>query len=367
MPMKIALFGYNGDALRRVAEAGLRRLGMDLFPQIPSCWSASQALREVDGAVICGNRGPAGEAARYYQSIGKPVALLDFPHLGRPNELGTEPIQWRVTPPDHAWLPEFAGPAPTDRLEKLGLAIQAPRKRVKGQAVLILGQRSGDPTHNLDRAGFQAWAEAVLAVTRSLTDSKILWRPHPNDVWDIRGADGMSDPRQESLEEALDRSWLVVTHSSNAGLKALLSGLPVIAEGGPVYAPLCGSFARFMHASSPPEQDQVTELLARIAYTQWTEAEIADGTPLLRLLSPAEAEPIAVAPPASLVPLVPPVPPVPVVAPKADLTSAPPPEHGDKPQPDTTDKLPVSIDGSATEATTAAEARAPFTRRKAKG
>lgn len=277
--MRIGLFGYPGDSLREAAESGLRALGHQIVGQIPGAWAASTALRDLGAVVVCGFRGACREAARFYGAQeGVEVILIDLPHLLREDEAGYR----RVTPPDLSYLPEFDGKAPRDRLKALGIKPQT-RKRVKGQHVLILGQRGGDPTHGMSRREIQAWAERSIETLRSLTDSKIVWRPHPLEVFPVHAADGYSDPGKESLEEAFDGSWLVVTHSSSAGLKALIAGFPVIATGEPPYKDLTYDFGEFKNLA-PPDAEALEDLLARVAYTQWSEAEIATGEPFADLL-----------------------------------------------------------------------------------
>lgn len=281
--MKIGLFGYPGDPLRQAAESGLRALGHHVVGQVPGAWSEGTAFRDLDAVVVCGLRGPCGAASRFYAKLGVPVVLVDYPHLGRGKG------HWRISPPDLAHLPEFPGKAPRDRLEALGIEPQE-RKRVKGQHVLVLGQRGGDPTHGMSRGEMQAWAEESVQKLRSLTDSKVVWRPHPTEVYEIAGADGFSDPREETIHQAFEGAWLVVTHSSAGGLEALIAGLPVIATGEPPHKGLTHDFSGFKNIA-PPAPDELEDLLARVAYTQWSEAEIATGEPFAALLPDPDAVP----------------------------------------------------------------------------
>jgi hypothetical protein len=285
--MRIALFGYEGNPLAIAAEGGLRRLGHDIVKQAPNCFSSAQALRNIDGVVVCEMRGGSGEAARFYASRGLPVVAIDQPHLRR------DQGRWfRVTPPEFDWLPEFEGKVPTDRLDALGIELGS-RKRVKAQVVLVVGQRSGDPTHGLGRSEFERWALAVLDVLRRVYDGKVVWRPHPRDVYQIPAFDGWSDPREETLDQALEDAWLVVTLSSTSGLDALIAGLPVVAEGAAVYKAVTGSLDRWKDIQAPSEAE-LRDVLARIAYTQFSVEEMRTGEPFLRFFPDAVA---AAAPP----------------------------------------------------------------------
>lgn len=268
---RAGLFANAGSVVREAAALGLAHLGYRVIPQIPGAWEKSQAERNLDAVVVHGLRGRSGEAAEYYGSVGADVALIDLPHLRVEG-------QYRVTPARHDWLPTFEGLPPIDRLEALGIEPLS-RKRVKSQSVLFVGQVGGDSAHGMDGGAYRRWAAKTLETIRSLTDSKITWRPHPEDRWFLEGVDGVSDPQLETLTEALDRSWVVVTYNSTAGLEALISGLPVVAEGPAVYSDLSWRL-NMLPKLGPPGVDDVRDLLAAIAYTQWTPGEIASGLPL---------------------------------------------------------------------------------------
>lgn len=268
---RAGLFANPGSAVKTAAAAGLSRLGYRVLLQVPGAWERAQAERGLDAVVVHGLRGRSGEAAAFYAAAGADVALIDLPHLRVEG-------QYRVSPARHDWLPTFDGPPPLGRLEALGIE-PVSRKRVKGQAVLVVGQVGGDSAHGMDGGAYRRWAGKTLETLRSLTDSKIIWRPHPDDRWFLEGVDSLSDPTEESLEEAFDRSWVVVTYNSTAGLEALIAGLPVIAEGPAVYSELSRRL-NFLPKLGPPGLEDVNDLLAAIAYTQWTPEEIATGLPL---------------------------------------------------------------------------------------
>lgn len=295
--MRAGLFGAAGNPAYKAAAAGLEALGFEVVGQVPSCWLRSQAERNLAAVVVCGMRDRCADVVDHYGSAGVPVALVELPHLRGDGGAG----QLRVTPPSHTWLPSFSGDAPTDRLDRLGIEIKK-RQRVKGQAVLLCGQRSGDSAHGMDGATARRWAQETLATIRSLSDSKVIWRPHPRDPWRLEGVDGYSDPA-EPLASALDRAWLVVTYNSTAGIEALIAGLPVVAQGPAVYSHLAGRLNQWSKIA-PPDLAELRRLLAALAYTQWTPEEIETGLPLSLALSNAvlmgvEREEPASAPPAA--------------------------------------------------------------------
>jgi hypothetical protein len=179
----------------------------------------------------------------------------------------------------------------------------------------------------MDGGSYRRWVIQTLSNLRSLTDSKITWRPHPKDRWWLEGVDGVSDPEEEPLAAALNRSWLVVTYNSTAGLEALISGLPVVAEGPAVYSGLAWKLNQFARVV-PPDVEGVRDLLAAVAYTQWTAEEIASGLPLEVALKgrtlpgrPPEPEPQEEKPQMPLAPEVHADPPPPTEVPAAAETA----------------------------------------------
>jgi len=283
----IGIIGNPGADTFEAARVGVTPFGT---PRglASSCWSATQSPRNLDAVVVCGNRAACGSAAALYADLGIPVLMFDLVHLGRGGVRydGGVVRQYRVTPVDHAWLPERASSGRLEALEAAGqVTIQEPTKRVKGQKIMICGQREGDPTHGMSREAFRAWAEAAVGKCKSLDKSEVVWRPHPLDAYQIAGADAYSDPREESLEDAMAGCWLVVVYSSTCGLDALLAGKPVLADGPAVYSELAGSFNDWK-GLCPPDPAKLRTLLERIASTQWTVDEIATGEPFGPFLEP---------------------------------------------------------------------------------
>lgn len=278
---RVGLFGYPSRANFRAAEAGLRKAGVEVVPQVASCFSTSQPAKGIHGAVVLDLFGRGPEIADYYSKRGVRVAVMTPPLLAPAD--GTDMLSVSPWQPSELPEPDF------DREEGLGLEYPE-RKRVKAQYVLVVGQRTGNPEHGVSRNGMDEWAKKAIGTVRSLCDSRVVWRPHPTDVWPCPAADRMSNPADESLEDALSGAWLVVTHSSQVGLEALVAGLPVVAQGDNVpWSEYCGSLSRFKDLAGLDEDDR-RELAARVAAMQMTLPEIASGE-LFSSIFPQQDEP----------------------------------------------------------------------------
>lgn len=313
---RFALFSLEGSPLHEAIRRGVWSLGRhDVIPQNAPAWSPAQERGEFDGAFIHGARGRSGDIARWHLEHGRPVVMIDLPHLRKPG-------QFRVTPPCHSWLPELpvapgAPPLPENlaglrklyarelgrpagrkprktiereilaarepvrlfgqgRLDALGIELGA-QPRTKGQGVCLLGQLGGDASHGMSRGQFQEWATEAVGKIRALDPSPIVWREHPQAAprWAPAGVDRIVPPG-ETLAETLAGCWRVVTYCSTAGLEALIQGLDVVAEGPAVYGSLAGRLDRWA-ATERPTPEALRALLVRVAHTQWTLDEIASG------------------------------------------------------------------------------------------
>lgn len=288
---RIGLFVAESTPLFAATEAGVWKHGHTSCAQHAGAWSPRQAnARDFSGVVIHGNRGGSGQIAEWYGSRRIAVVMVDLPHL-------RGHAQVRVSPPDHAWVPE--GDRPGDRLAALGIEYG---ERGKSKAVCILGQLGNDASHGMTSGQLKEWATGAAEKLRALSDAKLIWRCHPldNARWSPAGVDEVVD-RSESLAATLERCGRVVTWCSTGGLEALISGLPVVAEGASVYRSLSGSIKYWAATAKPPSRVELDAVLARIAYTQWGLDEIASGEAFAQVggdlfdgldFAPAVAEPV---------------------------------------------------------------------------
>ena len=271
MPLNLALLGSQRDALFLAASQGLEKTGHAVRGQIVGCFSPSQPLRGVDAVVVCRRHGRSADAIVFYQSR-FPLLVLDSAVLS--SKRGGEMFQCGGL-----------GEPNKGKLEDLGLESVAASS---GSAVLLLGQKAGDPAHGMPRVKFQAWAEETLAQIRALdNDSEVVWRPDPADVWALSGVDGTSNPGAESLAAVFARARVLVTYNSPLGLDALRAGLAVVTSAATFYGSLASAVSDWARLG-PPNEEALQDLLARIAKTQFSLAEISTGAPFAEFLDSVE-------------------------------------------------------------------------------
>jgi hypothetical protein len=137
-------------------------------------------------------------------------------------------------------------------------AVARDSRPVNGDAtrVLVLGQVAFDAQHGLSRGELNKWISE-----RRVAGAQMRYRPHPQ---------GLELPPERSLDEDLEWCDHVLTYNSTAGLEALRRGIPVTSSTNCFYRDLCNG----------PCPDVATRerFFRRVAWAQWTEQEIVDGT-----------------------------------------------------------------------------------------
>jgi hypothetical protein len=127
-------------------------------------------------------------------------------------------------------------------------------------------------------ADFVGWLTKAIRRLRQVTKRPIVLRPHPNQ----RQLPQLQLPayyvsRQRSLQEDLRGAWCCYARTTNAAVRAVLAGIPLITEDPMNIAyPVAGHNRRDVLAPPTPERQQ---WLADLAYAQWSPAEMAAGLP----------------------------------------------------------------------------------------
>lgn len=158
--------------------------------------------------------------------------------------------------------------APTDRWEQHWKHTVKPW-RDGGDYALIIGQVLGDAA--LCGVNPYDWAQSQCHEAKKKY-GKVYFRPHPlcKRKQSIPGAQTLNCTESEAFAGAA----VVITHSSNFGVLAVMEGVPVVAEdvGSMVYA------VSSRQVSDPLVSPDRNDWGRRIAYAQWTPAELADGS-----------------------------------------------------------------------------------------
>lgn len=236
--LRIGIYSANGSLPAAVALGkGFAAVGYAVNHRSLSDFGHNDRESIFSLIAVFGLRGKGATILKDYRGIEVPVLVVDFGYLKRPD-------YWQVSLNGLGCLPPFACPA--DRFEALGLPIQP--MHLDGPTVLC-GQLVGDAAHPFDTE------KKLNAFVAQYPDLE--YRPHP--------LNGEAEIPLEPIDAFLARVGKIVTWNSNIGNDAWLAGVPVEALAPDAMYKDVTAEARAAY-------------FARVAYGQWTEQEMSDGT-----------------------------------------------------------------------------------------
>ena len=213
------------------------------------------------------HRGYKERAARRFEAAGGRVIVCEEAYFRR---LGGAPY-FALALHDHngagRW-PE-GGPGRWD-----GFGIELKPWRQRGRHILVREQR-GIGSERM--ASPPNWHQAMAIRLRALTDRPIVIRWHPKSR-----AEPQKALEQPPLEAALKDCWSVVTWASAIAGPALVAGVPVFVEA--PHHVLDGAVERDIANIEAPAHPDRLAAFRRLAWAQWSMAEIASGAAFERLL-----------------------------------------------------------------------------------
>ena len=192
---------------------------------------------------------------------GKDFYYIDTGYFGN----GKKKLYHRITKND---VQNF-GPIidrPSDRLGRTGVSL----KKVRADGSKILLAPPSQKLLNLYEIDQETWLAQTLAEISAHTDREVV----------IRRKQGRSARvNTDTIEMALDQDiYCLVTYSSIAAGEAILHGKPAITLGPNAAAALCSTAITEIEKLKIPSLDEVRAWANHIAYCQFTEAEMRDGT-----------------------------------------------------------------------------------------
>ncbi len=245
---------YRRDAF----EQGLRKAGYRLV-------NSGRPGGPEDVLIVWNKYGAAESMADTWERCGGTVLVCENGYAGRDSD-GRQ--YYAIAAHGHngsGWWPEGS----EDRWAALNIHLQPWREPTATGHILVCGQRG---IGSREMASPNGWHDHVAARLRKMTDRPIRIRPHPGN-----------QPAKVPLEDDLRGAHACVIWSSGSGVKALISGVPVYFD-----APrwICELGARRVAEYS--ESANLLDLarpatLGRMAWAQWSVAELESGEPFVRL------------------------------------------------------------------------------------
>jgi hypothetical protein len=194
------------------------------------------------------------------KDAGRDFYYIDTGYFGN----GKKKTFHRITKNDVQWFGDIVE-RPGDRLEKTGVNIAKMRR---GRNILI-APPSQKLLNNYDIV-LEEWLEKVLAEIQAHTDRPVVIRTKQSRSTRVN---------DDTMEMALSQDvHCLVTFSSIAAGEALLLGKPAITLGPNAAGPLCSHSISEIENPHIPTLDEVGAWARHLAYCQFTEIEMRDGT-----------------------------------------------------------------------------------------
>lgn len=195
------------------------------------------------------------------RALGKDFYYIDTGYFGN----GKKKLYHRITKND---VQNF-GPVidrPSDRFDRTGVRL----KKVRADGSKILLAPPSQKLLNLYDIDLETWLQQTLNEIGSYTDREVV----------IRRKQGRSvRVNDDTIEMALDQDvYCLITYSSIAAGEAILHGKPAITLGPNAAAAVCSTSIAELEKIKRPSLDEITAWAHHIAYCQFTEAEMRDGT-----------------------------------------------------------------------------------------
>jgi hypothetical protein len=150
---------------------------------------------------------------------------------------------------------------PSDRWDALKTPVTPWKKN--GRHIVVA---EPSPTYSLSHPGVVDWTERTVAALKGLTDRPIVLRDKES---------------KKPLQDDLDGAHCLVTHGSNAAVESVIMGCPVFVHPDSA-ASLVGQ--TYLSLIEKPVYPDRQPWLNSLAYSQWNEAELVNGT-LFRMLA----------------------------------------------------------------------------------
>jgi len=209
---------------------------------------------------------------------GRPVMIIEVGNIFRN-------ITWRISFNHINGLGNFGNyeNLDPDRPKKLGVELK-PLLKTRRREILIACQHE----HSLQWEGnprMAHWVENKVQEIQNYTDIPIAVRPHPRSQFSINVKNVRIDQPKQIPNTYDDYNFdynyhCIVNHNSGPGIRAALSGVPIIVDQSSLAYPVGDSM---QNIENPHLQDR-QDWFIKLVHSEWTVDEISKGIPIKRIL-----------------------------------------------------------------------------------
>lgn len=266
--MRIACYAIQGHGKARLTcaamVAGINRAGDTAVLRADTDHRAA----DCDAAVFWGYIETCQQVMRDYRAAGKPVVYLDMGYWQREGNAGFFKVAVNARHPT-AYFQRVKHDGARARM--FGVTPQPWRS---GRHILIAGMSAKAAwAEKLEPA--ESFERGAIAALMKVTARPVVYRPKPSWKQAQPFYGYRYSPPDEPLADVLRDAHAVVTHHSNVAVDGLVAGVPAFVWDG-VAVPM-GSQDLSM-IEQPARPDDRAQWINDVAYTQWSMAEMADGS-----------------------------------------------------------------------------------------
>ncbi len=228
--------------------------------------------------VVCLVGVKSADRVRAHRHAGSHVIMLDKGYNRA--RLGAKTRQWehwRIAvdshhPTNRLQLRTWPG----DRWEALQMQLK-PWRTVTAAGHIVLAGSSAKYHAYYGLKHPTTFARNVVSQLRGLTQRPLVYRPKPSwsEATPVSKARFSRPP--ERIHDVLVNCHAMVTHGSNACFEALVAGVPTIVLGDGVVKPISSTDLADIEAPRLASYEERLQLVAGLAYHQYTTAEFARG------------------------------------------------------------------------------------------
>ncbi len=229
-----------------------------------------------------GRMQPNHQIYQHCLKLGRPIIIIEVGNLKRG-------VTWRISDQHINSFGIFGNSEnfDLDRPKKLGIFLSPPATRRRNE-ILIATQHSrslqweGQPS-------MEQWIRDTIVKIKRYTSRRIVVRPHPRSQIREKFTDAVIELPKKLVNtyDDFDINYnyhCVINHNSGPCVQAAINGTPVICDPSSLAFPVAEKWENLENPQLPDRE----EWFLKLAHTEWTVEEIAQGVPLKRLESHLE-------------------------------------------------------------------------------
>ena len=268
-------------------EEGTRRHGDPMVPYWRDPISGATNIGGAGAVVILGISNEARDIVAECRALAKPFVIVDKGYTRRKSRGDIEHnAYWRVSV--NALHPEFSLDSVSSaegRWRMLSIEPEKIRRDSAGYVLLIAPALRVFTFLGLgDLSALHLFFEQVAARLSLLTSKALRFRGKldakmslTKEGWQFALGRGSHTKKENTIAQDIAGASLIVSHTTNAGVRAVVAGVPVVELGCGVVRPLAETNPDKVNNPRRYTENERERFLRWLAWQQWTLAELASG------------------------------------------------------------------------------------------